>query len=96
MDRDNSLLRDPEGVWGIARRTMRDASSRGRRDMPVLSDMDDLKRLKATPHKVLDPTPPLALRLIRIFGDILPVHVNRSTIYPVWGGTDLSEAAARP
>jgi hypothetical protein len=28
-----------------------------------------------------------------LFGDILAVHVNRSTIYPIWGGTDLSEAA---
>ena len=28
-----------------------------------------------------------------LFGDILPVHESRSTFYPLWGGSDLSEAA---
>ena len=57
--------------------------------------MDDLSQVKATPHEVIDPNPPLARKLTDLFGDVLPVHINRATIYPVWGGTDLSEAAAR-
>ena len=83
----------PEGVWGVAKNVVRDSSSRGWRNMPVLTSIDDLDRLAATPHEVLDPFPPLAARLQDIFGEILPVHVNRSTVYPKWGGTDLSEAA---
>ena len=82
----------PEGVWGIAPDRVRDQQSRGWRNMPVLKKMEDLDRLKATEHRVIDPDPPLARKLRDIFGDILTVHVERSTIYPVWGGTDLSEA----
>ena len=82
----------PEGVWGIAPDRVRDQQSRGWRNMPVLKKTEDLDRLKATEHRVIDPDPPLARKLRDIFGDILPVHVKRSTIYPVWGGTDLSEA----
>ena len=86
------LFCHPEGVWGIAPDRMRDAQSRGWRNMPVLKKMEDLDRLKATEHRVIDPDPPLARKLRDIFGGILPVHVKRSTVYPVWGGTDLSEA----
>jgi len=86
------MFSHPEGVWGIAPDRVRDEQSRGWRHMPVLKKMEDLDRLKATEHRVLDPDPPLAGKLRDIFGDILPVHVKRSTIYPVWGGTDLSEA----
>ena len=82
----------PEGVWGITPNRVRDEQSRGWRHMPVLRKMEDLERLKATEHRVIDPDPPLAGKLRDILGDILPVHVKRSTIYPVWGGTDLSEA----
>lgn len=89
------MLVHPEGIWGVSRRTVRDPSSRGWRDMPVLRNLDDLQQLRATRHKVLNANPPLAQRLTDIFGDILPVHINRSTVYPKWGGTDLSEAAAR-
>jgi len=86
------MFRHPEGTWGIAPDRMRDEQSRGWRNMPVLREMEDLERLKATEHRVIDPEPPLAGKLRDIFGDIIPVHVKRSTIYPVWGGTDLSEA----
>ena len=88
------MLTQSEGLWGVARNTIRDPSSRGWRDMPVLNEIEDLKRLVATPHVVLDPNPREARRLADIFGDIVPIHVNRSTAYPKWGGTDLSEAAA--
>lgn len=83
----------PEGVWGIAENKVRDASSRGWRNLPVLTSMGDIQELKATEHRVLDPTPPLAEMCMDIFGDILPVHVSRNTVYGVWGGTDLSQAA---
>ena len=87
------MYSNPDGVWGVAKNVVRDSSSRGWRNMPVLEEIDDLDRLVATPHKVLDPFPPFAAKLQEIFGDTLPVHVNRSTVYPKWGGTDLSEAA---
>jgi len=87
------MFTHPEGVWGITPDRVRDEQSRGWRHMPVLKKMEDLDRIKATEHRVIDPDPPLAGALRDVFGDILPVHVNRSTIYPVWGGTDLSEAA---
>jgi hypothetical protein len=86
------MFMHPEGVWGITPDRVRDEQSRGWRHMPVLKKLEDLERLKATEHRVIDPDPPLAGKLRDIFGDILPVHVKRSTIYPVWGGTDLSEA----
>ena len=86
------MFAHPEGIWGIAPNRVRDEQSRGWRDIPVLTKMEDLDKLRATEHRVIDPDPPLAGRLRDIFGDRLPVHVNRSTIYPVWGGTDLSEA----
>lgn len=86
------MLTQPEGVWGVPLHRIRDSSSRGWRNMPVLKKMEDLARLSATEHRVLDPDPPMAMRLRDIFGDILPIHVDRSTVYPIWGGTDLSEA----
>jgi hypothetical protein len=54
--------------------------------------MEDLARLKATEHRVIDAHPPLARMLEDLFGDLLPVHVDRSSIYPIWGGSDLSQA----
>ena len=86
------MLTQPGGTWGIPLDRVRDETSRGWRNMPVLTKMEDLDQLKATEHRVIDPEPPMAERLRDIFGDILPIHVNRSTVYPKWGGTDLSEA----
>jgi len=83
----------PEGTWGVAPDKVYDDVSRGWRNMPVLKTMEDLKKLKATEHRVLDPSPPRARMLEDILGDILPVHVARHTIYGVWGGTDLCQAA---
>jgi len=87
------MFRHPEGAWGVATDKVRDEASRGWRCLPVLKTVEDLARLKATEHRVLDPNPPIARKLKDIFGDILPVHVKRSTVYGVWSGTDLSEAA---
>lgn len=86
------MFMHPEGIWGAALDRVRDETSRGWRNMPVLRKIEDLARLKATEHRVMDAHPPLARQLEDLFGDILPIHVNRSTIYPIWGGTDLSEA----
>lgn len=85
-------LMPPEGMWGISKNKVRDEVSRGWRNMPVITKMADLDKLKATKHRVIDPDPPQARQLRDIIGDIIPVHVNRSTIYSRWGGTDLSEA----
>lgn len=81
------------GTWGIHLKVVRDSTSKGRRFMPVVKTRDDLIGLEATPHRVLEKECERTRQLREIFGDILPVHENRSTIYPVWGGTDLSEAA---
>lgn len=89
------MFRHPEGPWGVALDQVRDEASRGWRCLPVLKTIEDLARLKATEHRVTDPHPPLARKLEDLFGDILPVHVKRSTVYGVWGGTDLSEAAGK-
>lgn len=73
-----------DGIYGVAPETVHDAQSRGWRHMPVLKRMEDLRKLKATPHQVLDPDPPLARMVEDIFGDILPVHRNRISIYESW------------
>jgi len=87
------MLHHPEGAWGVEVDMDRDEWSRGQHYRPVLRTIEDVGRLKATEHKVLDPYPPYAKEMADAFGDILPVHVNRSTIYGNWGGTDLSSAA---
>lgn len=79
--------------FGIEKKKVWDETSRGWRNLPVLKSIEDLEELKPTEHRVLDPNPPKARMLEDIFGDILPVHVKRSTVYGVWGGTDLSQAA---
>ena len=86
------MLSRPEGVWGVAFSQMRDEHSRGWRHLPVLASIEDLARLKATAHEVVAPRPPAAQELEDAFGDILPVTVKRSTVYGLWGGTDLSQA----
>jgi hypothetical protein len=81
-----ATLLQPEGVWGIKPRLVQDETSRGWRHLPAVTKMEDLDALKATPHRVLDPDPPLARMLEEIFGDILPVHRNRVSIYHIWDG----------
>ena len=85
--------RPEAGLWGIERDVVRDSASLGWRCLPVIRTFADLEVLEATPHKVLEKDCERTRQLREIFGDILPVHENRSTIYPMWGGTDLSEAA---
>ena len=87
------MFSHPEGVWGVPLNRVRDEISRGWRNLPVLKRIEDLERLKATGHRVLNAHPERAVILEDAIGDILPVHVDRTTVYPVWGGTDLSEAA---
>jgi len=86
-------MRQPSaGTWGIEKDRIYDESSRGWRNMPVIRELADLDRLSATPHECLDDDTP-DIRAVRdLIGDILAVHVNKSTVYPIWGGTDLSEA----
>jgi len=61
--------------------------------MPVVKEMKELKKLEATPHRVFVKDGVQTRQLRDIFGDLLPVHEDRGTFYPLWGGTDLSEAA---
>jgi hypothetical protein len=81
------------GIWGIDLDIATDKVSGGRRYMPVVKEVEQLKQLEATPHNVLAKDGEKTRQLRDIFGDILPVHEDRSTFYPLWGGTDLSEAA---
>ena len=81
------------GNWGMERKKTYNEVSRSWRNFSVLKTMEDLEKLEVTPHLVLDGNPSEAQLARSIFGDILPVHVNRSTVYPIWGGTDLSEEA---
>lgn len=84
----------PAGEWGVELTTVHDKDGgRSWRWDSVIARVEDLAKLKSTPHKVLDPDPPLARVLREIFGDVLPVHVDRSTVYSSWGGYDLSTAA---
>lgn len=90
----DAVMQKPKaGYWGIDRDKKYDEVSRSWRNFSVVKTIEDLDRLEATPHAVLDRNPPQARLARDIFGDILPVHVNRSTFYPIWGGTDLSEEA---
>jgi hypothetical protein len=61
----------------------------------VFASITDIARLKATAHEVVDPHPRAAQEIEEAFGDILPVTVKRSTVYGLWGGTDLSQAAGQ-
>ena len=82
------------GEWGIDLALVHDTGGgRGWRWDAVVKRVEDLQKLKRTPHKVIDPDPPLARALRDIFGERLPVHVDRSTVYSSWGGYDLSTAA---
>lgn len=81
------------GNWGIEREITADKDGKGWRCMSVVKDVEDLKKLVATPHEVLEKDCEKTRELRDIIGDILPVHESRSTIYPIWGGTDLSESA---
>ena len=81
-----TMFKQSEGLFGIKPDTIEDQASRGYRHMPVLKRMEDLDALKATEHRVLDPDPPLARLLEDIFGDVLPVHRNRVSIYHIWNG----------
>jgi hypothetical protein len=81
------------GIWGFDLDIAADKVSGGRRYLPVVKELDQLNKLEATPHKVIVKDGETTCHLRDIFGDILPVHEDRSTFYPLWGGTDLSEAA---
>lgn len=79
--------------WGVAPNTVTDSSSHGYRFMPLIHDEAGLEMLKATKHEVLDDNPENVQQVREALGDILPVHVDRSGVYPVWMGTDLAMAA---
>lgn len=85
----------PTDVWGIKLDTVRDRQSRGWRSMPVVKTIEQLEQLKAAPHAVVDANTPDIQAVRALLEGILPVHVDRSTVYPIWGGTDLSEAAGK-
>jgi len=82
------------GTWGIEQeRLVSDA--RSWRIIPFVTKIDDLAKLIATPHNVLNADPPLAELLRSVLGDILPIHVNKGTVYSWWNGVDLSETMNR-
>ena len=85
----------PQDVWGIKLDALRDQHSRGYRFMPVVKTMEHLKQLQAAPHVVIDDNTSDIQAVRDLLAGILPVHVKRSTVYPIWNGTDLSEAAGK-
>lgn len=88
------MYRLTEGEWGIEMDREHDQDEgKGWKWNTVINAPEDLTKLQKTPHEVLDPFPEKAKILTDIFGDILPVHVDRSTVYSSWGGVDLSTAA---
>lgn len=87
------MLPLPENNWGIKRNVVRDEHSHGWRNMSVVKIIEDLAQLQVTEHKVIDDNTPEIQMIRDLIGDILPVHVDKSTVYPIWGGTDLSETA---
>jgi hypothetical protein len=90
-----SRRQKPHGFWGFEMESTEDEVSKGHKWTPIVSSIKDLENLVATPHIVLDRNPPEVVMMRDILQDILPVHVKCSTIYPLWGGTDLSDALAR-
>jgi hypothetical protein len=86
---------ESNGLWGFDLDKKSDFDSKGYRYFPQIRIVDDLKKLQSTPHRVLDNNPPDVQMMREILGDILPVHVKCSTVYPIWGGTDLSEALGK-
>lgn len=85
----------PQDVWGIKLDAVRDQQSRGYRYMPVVKTMEQLKQLPTAPHVVIDDNTPDIKAVRDLLTGILPVHVKKSTVYPIWGGRDLSEAAGK-
>lgn len=85
----------PVDVWGIKMNVVHDWQSRGWRSMPVVKTIEQLEQLKAAPHEVIDANTPDIQAVRELLADILPVHVDRSTVYFIWGGLDLSEAAGK-
>lgn len=89
-----TMQTSPAGEWGIDMAVVHDTGGgRGWRWDAVIARVEDLAKLKPTPHQTMDPDPPLAGVLREIFGETLAVHVDRSTVYSSWGGYDLSTAA---
>ena len=90
-----SIRQQSKGFWGFDLKRNEDEHSKGYRTLPAISKMEDLEKLSATPHIVIDRNPPEVQLVREIIGDIMPVHVNCATVYPVWGGSDLSEALGK-
>lgn len=84
------------GIWGYNLKVEEDKKSGGKRFYgEQIHSMDDFDRMEATPHEVIDRNPKEVQIARDLFGDILPIHVKCSTIYPKWGGYDLSEAVGK-
>lgn len=82
------------GTWGIEQARL-ESSARSWRILPAITKIEQLDRLIATPHRILDEDPQLAKLLRSFFGDLLPIHVNKGTVYGWWNGVDLSETMNR-
>jgi hypothetical protein len=83
----------PQDVGGIKLSVVQDQQSRGWRHMPIVEKLEHLDNVQATHHIVLDNDTPDFQMERELLNDILPIKVKRSTVDPIWGGTDLSEAA---
>jgi hypothetical protein len=86
----------PEGVWGLQPRWITGDDPRGGKAMdPPIRDPEGAKRM-VEPHHVIDEeeTARRASKLHDAIGDIIPIHVERATVYRNWNG-DISTLIAQ-
>ncbi len=81
-------------IWGIYQEIIKDKNGGiGWRTVPALKDREDLDNLIAIDHKVDEKsTIHLVDQLTDVFGDIVPVNIDRSSCYKRYSGNDLSSA----
>ena len=84
-----------DNCWGYKPNMRYDRVSGGSRAFPVVRVIEDLDRLEAVPHRVIDRDPPEARQLREALDGVLDVHVRTSTVYPPWGGPDLFDSAGK-
>lgn len=80
-----AVMQSEPGFWGLDLDVTTDAHTQSWASKPVITCMEDIERIRFTPHRVLDGDPPLARAMRDYVGDILPVHVRRISKYRWFG-----------
>lgn len=89
-----SRRQEHKGIWGFEQKRVYLEKSQSFHLEPAITCAEDINKLVATPHVVIDREPPEVKQMRELIGDIMPVHVNCNTSYGLFRGTDLSEAIA--